>query len=984
MSSADSADPECVSMQSDASMFEPVGFKAGTKRQLSAQVSICSVCGQPGLDPVPLPCGHSPWKQCVTSEGDDWDFPSGDCCPECGKKRKRAAEQQTDTDKDRRLSQLQNVIKEHKKQMQNKFQMTSEGNGDEPSPLNNIYTPLYITKGKSEGPSEEHEFRHLEHKWKRQKSEELIVRVGNLFVPFPKKPHRTVLTNGVAGIGKSFAVHKFILDWAEEKENTDIDFVFILPFRELNLIKNQRSFLQLLREFHPALGDLQEDLENTKVIVILDGLDESRSQLDFENMEIVRSVTQVTSVGNLITNLIKGYLLRLSLLWITSRPASAYQIPSDCVDTVTEIRGFNDSQKEAYFRKRFSNQSDQVDAIISHIRSSQMLDIMCQIPIFCWICAVLFEEIFIEGGKAEVPQTMTEMMAQFVLVQTKRSSSRYKKNPEKLLKTHREFLLKLGKLAFIHLQNNNLIFYEEDLKECGIDTQEATVYSGFWNSVLRNEDIFSQRKVFYFVHLTIQEFFAALYIYDCLTSSNTKDLSSFLDLKQTEHSLLELLKMTIDKALRKKNGHLAYFLRFLLGLMVEFNRRSLQGLLISPDPSPDTIKKILMYLKTIRSKDFSPDSCIHLFQTLVEMGDNKTKEMIQEYLESKDRPSTELTPLHCSALAFMVQVSKNDMDVLDLKSYNTTDEGRRRLIPAVRSTRKAMLDDCKVTAEWLNHLACVLKSPYSLLRELDLSNNDLEDSGVQLLCNGLSSQSCRLKILRLSGCLVTEEGCDSLVSALQSNPHHMSELDLSYNDPGDSGKDKLKKLVDDSHYKLVRLNCDYGGKHRMKPRLKKYACELTFDPRTAHKDLCVSKDQRKVTCMEKDQRQEQSDHWPQVLCKQGLNERWYWEMEVMEPFNVGLMYRGSEWKLGQSEKSWSLVCSSDGCFACHSNERVSVSSVCSRSSRVAVYLDWPGGTLSFYRVFSDTRVLLHTFREAFTEHLYPAVELQANASALFC
>ncbi|KAI3376052.1 hypothetical protein L3Q82_016589 [Scortum barcoo] len=355
---------------------------------------------------------------------------------------------------------------------------------------------------------------------------------------------------------------------------------------------------------------------------------------------------------------------------------------------------------------------------------------MCQIPIFCWIFAVLCQEVFGVDKTAETPQTLTEMMAHFLFAQTKRRSR--------------------NKLAFVQLQKNNLIFYDEDLEDCGIDITEATIYSGFCTAVFREEQVFSQKKVFFFVHLTIQEFFAALFVYDCFTNKNTKELGSFLDLKDKEHTLLDLVKMTVDTVSEKKNGHLDFFLRFLLGLMVESNRRVLQGLLTSPDTSQDTDKKILTHLRAIRRKALSPDSCINLFQTMVEMRDHKVKDEIQKYLKLLDHSKTELTPLHCSALAYMLQVSKDDLDELDMKSYNTSDEGRRRLIPAVRISRKAILADCRVTKEWIEHLAFDFKLSHVRLRELDLSNNDLKDSGVKMLCDGLSSQYCRLKTLSLA------------------------------------------------------------------------------------------------------------------------------------------------------------------------------------------------------------------------------------------
>uniref|UniRef100_A0A3B4WD42 Si:dkey-238k10.3 n=1 Tax=Seriola lalandi dorsalis TaxID=1841481 RepID=A0A3B4WD42_SERLL len=647
-----STSPSILSMKSDGSMFMPINFgnENPERSQMRADGSTSpSILSMKSDGSMFMPINFSN----ENPERSDWDQSDSPAAEPRLKKPRQDPEYQRDDTGDTRLLKAKKKLKEA---MKKKCTSISEGNGDQQSSLNKIYTELYITTGESEGPQAVHEFRHLERK-ETEASPEGTVSLSDIFKPLPgqEKLHRTVLTKGSAGIGKSFSVQKFILDWAEEKENQDIDFVFCLAFKEMNLSTDTKSLDKLLTEFHPALKSLNgsTDYVKTNVLVILDGLDESRLQLDFESNKTVTSVSEVTSLSNLLSNLIQGTLLPNAKLWITSRKVAANQIPAKYVDMVTEIRGFNESQKEEYFRKRFSDDLTLAKRIISHIQSSVSLDIMCQIPIFCWISSVLFQDVFSGDGKAETPQTLTEMMAHFLFVQTKRRSRKYdqkktKKKEENLLKTHREFLLKLGKLAFVHLQKNNLIFYEEDLENCGIDINEASIHSGFCTTVLREEEIFSQRKVFSFVHLTIQEFFAALYVYDCFTNKNTTELSNFLDVKDKEHTLLDLLKMTVDKVLEKKNGHLVYFLRMLFGLMVETNRRVLQDLLTSPDPSQDTEKKILTYLKSIRRKTLSPDNCVSLFQTMVEMRDQKVKDEIQEYLMLKDRSKTELTPMHCS------------------------------------------------------------------------------------------------------------------------------------------------------------------------------------------------------------------------------------------------------------------------------------------------------------------------------------------------
>ncbi|XP_043954587.1 protein NLRC3-like [Gambusia affinis] len=983
--------PSGVSVRSDRSKGPPINFrKPRSKRQkFSKELTSCSVCQEVVKDLIYFTCGHPSCKKCLGLT----DLPTESTCQKCGETFMK------NNLEDRGNSVSLEAKTNLKKAMKNKFTMTSEGNGDHHSSLKSIYTTLFITTGDNDERNEEHEYRQLRNAHTNQPLHDHTVNLSELFqsVPVQEKPNRTVLTKGVAGIGKSFAVQKFILDWAEEETNQDIDFVFSLAFRELNLSVGEKSLHELLTEFHPSLRPLKDsqDYAKAKVIVILDGLDENRYQLDFQKSAKVTSLDDAASVGDLVVNLIRSNLLPDANIWITSRPAAASQIPAEHIDMVTEIRGFTDAQKLEYFRKRFGDDSSLTDRITSHIQSSQSLDNMCQIPVFCWISAVLFQEVFSRNEETEIPQTLTELMAHFVFAQTKRRSRKYDMNPEenreKLLETHREFLLKLGKLAFVQLQENQLIFYEEDLEDCGIDVAEASIYSGLCNTVLQEEEVSSQKKVFFFVHLTLQEFFAALHVYECLKTKKTNELGKFLCVEDKDIPSLDLLKMTVDKVLEKKNGDLDFFLRFLLGLMVEPNQRILLGLLTPLDEWDDTDKKILTYLRSLRRKTISPDSCITIFQAMTEMRDHKVKDEIQKFLKLSDHSKMDLAPLHCSALAYMLQASKNDLDLLDLKSFNTSDVGRRRLIPAVRSSKRAVLANCKVTKDWMVPLAIALKFSYSALRDLDLSNNDLKDSGVEVLCGGLSSNSCKLEILRMSGCLVTETGCDHLVLALQSNPSHLMELDLSYNHPGDSGSKKLSKLKDDPQYKLRKINLDCGGTHRLKPGFRKYACELTFSPDAEQEKLVLSEGNRKVTWMEDDlEPTENSGLHQQVLCSQVLTGRHYWELEVSGSLSIGVAHQEalkkdtkSDFRMGRNKDSWCLVCSDDGFHVLHHNDRVDVSSLGRRTSRLGVYLDWAAGTLSFYRVSSDSLIHLHTYTVAFSDLLYPAVELYAQSSAVF-
>ncbi|XP_054865600.1 protein NLRC3-like [Amphiprion ocellaris] len=222
------------------------------------------------------------------------------------------------------------------------------------------------------------------------------------------------MTQGVAGIRKTVLTQKLTLDWAEDKSNQDIQLMFPLTFRELNVVKKRKfSLVELVHHFFSetkAAGICS--FEHFQVVLIFDGLDECRLPLDFHNNEMLTDVRESTSVDVLLTNLIRGKLLPSARLWITTRPATANQIPPDCVDMVTEVRGFTDPQKEEYFRKRSRNKK-QASSIISHMKTSRSLHIMCHIPVFCWITATVLEELLRTREGGDLPRTLTEMFIHY-------------------------------------------------------------------------------------------------------------------------------------------------------------------------------------------------------------------------------------------------------------------------------------------------------------------------------------------------------------------------------------------------------------------------------------------------------------------------------------------------------------------------------------------------------------------------------------------
>uniref|UniRef100_A0AAY4BXF2 NACHT, LRR and PYD domains-containing protein 12-like n=1 Tax=Denticeps clupeoides TaxID=299321 RepID=A0AAY4BXF2_9TELE len=1227
-------------MKSNNSMVIPPVFSMEPENfdpSLTQDQSRCGLCEEVLRDPVSISCGHRFCKPCISSNWDQSGTPGDYGCPSCGKRTEPVPHPTTAScppDSREEDAVLHHVLLGHKASLKKKVERICEGivKPGAQTLLNRIYTELYITEGESEGVNSEHEVWQIETTSRTPTAEDTAINCNDIFKALPgrERPIRSVLTKGIAGMGKTVSVQKFLLDWTEGNANQDVDFMFVLPFRELNLLlDSQYSLDGLLLDFHPELKGLEKrEYVSWKVVFIFDGLDESRLPLNFQKNEKLSLVTQTASLDSLLTNLIEGNLLPSALIWITSRPAAAHQIPAQYVSQITEVRGFNDPQKEEYFRKRISDET-QADRIISHIKTSRSLYIMCHIPVFCWISATVLHDLLLQDESQEIPRTLTEMFIHFLIIQTNMKNQKYVERSEldrrRLLESHKDVIIKLSALAYEHLQKGNLMFYEEDLKECGIDPDEASVYSGMCTEIFKEEALFSQKKVYCFVHLSIQEFLAAFFIFYSFMMKNMKVLKVFLRRKGRSEpaalSLAALLKAAVNVALQSRNGHLDLFVRFLHGISLESNQKLLQGLLSHTESSSESIKRTIRNLKVMQKKNISPDRCINLFHCLIEMKDSSVQDDIQAFLKKDpgERQKEHLSPVHCSALAYMLQISGQVLDVLDLKSYRTSDEGQRRLIPAVRCCRKAVLSGCKLTdsscevvssvlqsvnstlidldvsdlqdsgvkmifsglksphckletlrlvgcdltvetfcevlaavhqsavrnvelesgdvekpgekmnftklpgkqtlrmrfcsltvqhcevlasvlssgsshlrhldlsendlldsgvetlstgmrsphctletlslsgccisergCEFLssalssnpsylreldlsyNHpgeagvklltarlqdphckleklnlkqcsfqhcevLASVLSSGSSHLRHLDLSDNDLQDSGVETLSTGVGSPHCTLETLSLSRCCISERGCEFLSSALSSNPSYLRELDLSYNHPGEAGVKLLTARLQDPHCKLEKLNVDHDDECWLKSGLQKYACKFTLDPNTANRELLLSEGNRKVTSLKEKQpypdHPERFDVWLQVLCREGVSGRCYWEVERSgDRVNIGVTYKGisrtglrSACRLGDNNKSWILICYKNSYSVRHNSISTKIPATPSSSNRVGVYLDWSAGYLTFYSISSDKLTHLHTFHSTFTEPLYPGFGvLRYSSSVTLC
>ncbi|XP_073802353.1 uncharacterized protein isoform X2 [Danio rerio] len=896
-----------------------------------------------------------------------------------------------------------NTSRELKKKLKEDYEKILVGNSQtgHKKYLEDIYTDLYVVENETGGRERQHEVIQMESKHNQQ---DRPLKCNDMFKVQPDtgRKHRRILTLGIAGVGKTVSVNKFILDWAEGKDNQEIVFIFPLPFRRLNLIKEEKySLIGLLNKYFFSISGGLSSLpeKQGKVMFIFDGLDEYRFKLNFKKDDGFTDVNKEMTVSEIITNLLKRHLVPSSLMWITSRPAASSLIPRDLIDQVTEVRGFIDEQKEHYFIK---NSSPEVARnIIGHIKKSRSLYIMCHIPVFCLISLTVLQPLLGQESNEKTPTTLTGMYINFLLSQKQQMKEKYRNDTESEANacSFDEIVLKLGKLAFKQLQKGQLIFYKTDLEKCGLDVRQGSVFSGLCTRMFQEENHYSGEQVYSFVHLSVQEFIAALYVF--FTYKNKK-ANLFLDSwkkelkwKLSEKPLFKLHTAAVKKTLQSKNGHLDLFLRFLMGLSLESNQSDMKELLPWLKLKTGMIKDTTDYIKKKIEEENSAERTINLFHCLNELNDDFVEEL-QKSLCSGNLTAQDLSSAQWSGLVFVLLMSEETQEKFELQKYRRSDEALMRLIPVVKNTTRALLQCCNLTAQSCESLSSALQSSNCVLRELDLSNNDLQDSGVNLLSNGLKSPKCKLEILRLSGCMVTEEGCGFLSSALTSNPSHLRELDLSYNHPGDSGLKLLSQKLEDPNYTLNKLNLDHGGEKWFTAGLHKYACFLTLAPNTAHIELRLSEENRRVTRVGERQQYpdhpDRFDHHAHVLCRESVCGRCYWEIEMNagDRVDIAVSYksikrkgRGYECVLGQNAQSWALICYVNRVAFRHNmiETRLPVKLM---SRRIGVFVDHSAGTLIFHNIYRDSMSLIHSVQTTFTEPLYPGFWVEYGSSVKLC
>ncbi|XP_051885775.1 NACHT, LRR and PYD domains-containing protein 3-like isoform X2 [Pristis pectinata] len=629
---------------------------------------------------------------------------------------------------------------------------------------------------------------------------------------------------GVPGIGKTTLVQKIVHDWATGTLYPEFQFVFSFKFRDLNGINGKVTLKQLILDSSPDLKNVIEEIwrNPTVLMFIFDGFDEFKCHVDFNDsgkdtkpQHICTDPECLCEVSDIVYSLIQRKLLPGCSVLLTTRPTALHLLEKAQINPWVEIMGFVGKERKEYFNRFFEDQAVAA-AVFEHVRENEILYTMSYNPSYCCILGQTLGPFFTQRDRELqlIPKTITQLYSFFIY---------------DILKKHvtgtencQDMLLRVGKMAFKGVTEKKIVFRNEDLIEHNL--QPSQFMSSFLVELLEREGC-TQRVVYTFPHLTIQEFVAAL------AQFLTPDPGDIWKLLTETHS--------------EKDGRFEVFLRFVAGLSSPGSARPLQEFL-GPFPHETTCRVIDWVKEKVKNQigsTWSETGKRNLLNTLHFLFESQNPGLAETTLgsvpslrfgDSDSEKALSLTPIDCAVLSHAIKLCRK-ISQLDLRNCFLQCEGLLRLEPVLHKCQVLRLEGNNLGDSGIKILSKILTEPKSeiqalgldnnnlthscvedlvssvtansSLTELGLGNNKLGDSGVKRLCAALRNPECKIQKLRLNNNNLTASCAEDLASALCTN-RSLTQVDLGDNELEDSGVElisaALRKL--DCKIQTLRLN----------------------------------------------------------------------------------------------------------------------------------------------------------------------------------
>ncbi|KAL9965346.1 hypothetical protein ACROYT_G029135 [Oculina patagonica] len=701
-----------------------------------------------------------------------------------------------------------------------------------------------------------------------QVSGTLVKRCEEIFVcstegePNPK----SILVTGKAGIGKTLFSQKLVRDWADGKlfqsqanlKAPDINFAYLLTFRQLNLLGNDRFSLRELLNCSSVL-DENSNLDNSlfeylvnhpeEVLIILDGYDEY-SQQDYiassSEEQYPNNAREEMPVAALCAKLIKGKMMRESVVMITSRPDESDKMGGIQFDRYVEITGFSPEQVEEYIVKYFKENETMKNTVLEHVMNNENLVSFAHIPVLCFLMCFYLEYTLQESKSTALPVSATDIYSEvvniFELKHNAESEYKTKEIPEKHKATDviESTLDKLSELAAQLLLQQRPIFDERDMKKkFKLEEIEKLKGSGLLHcGPPFRKSAFETTKQLSFTHLTIQEFLAARW-FVMRNEIPTETVS-------------EMVMLFIAGILSKKRDD-KLMERLLENISITTKPVLVRAKLLSEYQDKDFAKNVIInhpqhysYMNFTNLNDVDCIAISFLLDVISELNEEEAATAQHERSEQSfnvnslaiiesaltlsgiKRICKSLKKEHCAVTKLFLLMAFNHfsdtviirlcetlqhpsckVNTLYLGGDQITDTGVARLCEALQHS------SCKVTALYLGNnqitdtgvtrLCKALQHPSCKVTTLHLSGNQITDTGVASLCEALQHPSCNVTTLYLCGNQITDTGVTRSCKALQRPSCNVTTLDLRDNQITDTGVTSLCKALKHSNCKLTSL-----------------------------------------------------------------------------------------------------------------------------------------------------------------------------------
>ncbi|EGV93629.1 Protein NLRC3 [Cricetulus griseus] len=715
------------------------------------------------------------------------------------------------------------------------------GNDPELGSPSHRLASLLLVEGLTDLQLREHDFTQVEATrgvWHSARA----ITLDRLFLPLSRVsiPPRISVTIGVAGIGKTTLVRHFVRCWARGQVGKNFSLVLPLTFRDLNTYE-KLSADKLIHSIFPNTGE--GNLVVTapdRVLLVLDGLDECKTPLEFSNTMACTDPKKEIQVDHLITNIIRGNLFPDISVWITSRPSAAGQVPGGLVDRMTEIRGLTEEEIKVCLEQIFPEDQNLLGQVLNQVKANRALYLMCTVPAFCRLMGLALGHLYhsklaVQDTELPLPQTLCELYSwYFRMALGGEGQDKGKVSPriEQVAQGARKMVGTLGRLAFHGLVKKKYVFYEQDMKAFGVDL--ALLQSALCSWLLQREETLASSAAYCFTHLSLQEFVAATYYYSA-SKRAIFDLFTESGMSWPRLGFLTHFRCAAQRATQAKDGRLDVFLRFLSGLLSPRVNTLLAGSLLAQGEHQNYRAQAAEVLQGLLRPDTAVCArAINVLYCLHELQHTELACSVEEAMQSGTLAGL-TSPSHRTALAYLLQLSDIRSQEANL-SLCLSQSVLQSLLPQLLYCQSLRLDNNQFQDPVMELLGSVLSGKDCRIQNISLTENQIGNKGAKALARSLLVNRS-LITLDLRSNAIGPQGAKALADALKKN-RTLTSLGLQSNMIKDNGVMCMAEaLVSNQTISILQLQKNLigpTGAQRMADALKqnKSLKELMFSSNT--------------------------------------------------------------------------------------------------------------------------------------------------------